>query len=74
MSHDIREGTSIWWNYDWLHMTPGAVGCALSHRAIWQNLLHEGGAEDCWLVLEDAPPQEPMPFSAPKNLTRYCSL
>ncbi|CAL1130008.1 unnamed protein product [Cladocopium goreaui] len=47
------EGTSIWWNYDWLHMTPGAVGCALSHRAIWQNLLHEGGAEDCWLVLED---------------------
>eukprot|EP00435_Cladocopium_sp_Y103_P027647 s3776_g6.t2 len=47
------EGTSIWWNYDWLHMTPGAVGCALSHRAIWQNLVHAGNAEDCWLVLED---------------------
>ena len=39
-------------------MTPGAVGCALSHRAIWQNLLHDEGAEDCWLVLEDALPQE----------------
>ena len=46
-------GTSIWWNYDWLHMTPGAVGCALSHRAIWQELARSE-KEDWWLVLEDA--------------------
>ena len=71
MCHDIREGTSIWWNYDWLHMTPGAVGCALSHRAIWQNLVHARDAEDCWLVLEDTSPQDLKQFSAIlTNLTR----
>ena len=46
-------GSRMWWNHDWLHMTPGSVGCALSHRAIWQSLVAEGRDEDWWLVLED---------------------
>lgn len=45
-------------NNDWLHMTPGAVGCALSHRAIWEHMLEGsllGGRTVLkWaLVLED---------------------
>jgi len=33
------------------HLTLGAVGCALSHRVVWQELLHSG--DNCALVLED---------------------
>ena len=40
-------GSRMWWNHDWLHMTPGSVGCALSHRAIWQSLLAEGRDDEC---------------------------
>ncbi|CAJ1331536.1 unnamed protein product [Effrenium voratum] len=45
------RGSEIWWNHDWLHLTPGSVGCALSHRAVWETLARSG--EEWWLVLED---------------------
>jgi len=34
--------TGLVLNHDWLHMTPGAVGCALSHKAIWEWLVSSG--------------------------------
>lgn len=48
-------------NNDWLHMTPGAAGCALSHRAVWERIVAETRAAEGsdsavleWaLVLED---------------------
>ncbi|CAK0846991.1 unnamed protein product, partial [Prorocentrum cordatum] len=49
-----RTGLTL--NHDWLHMTPGAVGCALSHRAVWERLAApcEGAEPLSWaLVLED---------------------
>eukprot|EP00927_Polykrikos_kofoidii_P066211 TRINITY_DN61850_c0_g1_i1.p1 TRINITY_DN61850_c0_g1~~TRINITY_DN61850_c0_g1_i1.p1 ORF type:complete len:658 (+),score=105.01 TRINITY_DN61850_c0_g1_i1:94-2067(+) len=45
--------TGIEVNTDWLHMTPGAVGCALSHRIAWEHLVNNR-PEAIWaLVLED---------------------
>ncbi|CAE7560696.1 unnamed protein product [Symbiodinium natans] len=34
-------------------MTPGAVGCALSHRVLWESLASEVSLQDWLLVLED---------------------
>ncbi|GAA5784513.1 glycosyltransferase family 25 protein [Chitiniphilus shinanonensis] len=35
----------------WGHLTVGEVGCALSHRAVWQLLVDSG--EPGWIVFED---------------------
>lgn len=51
---ELLKDSRICWNYDWLHMTPGAVGCALSHRSVWESMVRETEDDaDCWLVLED---------------------
>lgn len=51
------QDSGLMWNNDWLHMTPGAVGCALSHRAAWKLLLDLASScpeEPQWaMVLED---------------------
>ncbi|CAE7218745.1 unnamed protein product [Symbiodinium sp. CCMP2592] len=53
--YEMLEGTSTCWNHDWLHMTPGAVGCALSHRVLWESFPQHAAAcdQDWLLVLED---------------------
>ena len=45
----LEDSWNDWWNRD---MTPGEVGCAISHRIVWERIVTEG-VNGRALVLED---------------------
>lgn len=45
----LEDSWNDWWNRD---MTPGEVGCAISHRIVWERIVTEG-VNGRALILED---------------------